>query len=130
MPFDLFDDASSHLGTTMMATGEVMAIANNFESALLKAVRSLERSEEGLLSKDAQALTLKELLEKVTKADDQQLFYISELFRRQVGLAKLHVMTQIDTFFLEKINAIIELENDGRNRLLENISYDQLKTLK
>jgi len=129
-PFDLFDDASSQLGTTMMATGEVMAIANNFESALLKAVRSLERSEEGLLSKDAQALTLKELLEKVTVADDQQLFYMSELFRRQVGLAKLHGMTQIDTFFLEKIKVIIELENDIRNRLLENISCDQLKTLK
>ncbi len=42
LPFDKFTTASRTLGTQMKATGEVMAIANSFEGALMKAIRSLE----------------------------------------------------------------------------------------
>ena len=43
-PFDKFVDASRKLGTQMKATGEVMSICNNFEGALMKALRSLEQN--------------------------------------------------------------------------------------
>ena len=42
LPFDKFTTASRTLGTQMKATGEVMAIGNSFEGALMKAIRSLE----------------------------------------------------------------------------------------
>lgn len=38
-PFDKFAGSSRKLGTQMKATGEVMAIAQSFEAALMKAVR-------------------------------------------------------------------------------------------
>src|SRR5665647_794613 len=41
-PFDKFVKAKKTLGTQMKATGEVMAISNSFEAALMKALRSLE----------------------------------------------------------------------------------------
>ena len=41
-PFDKFRTASRKLGTQMKATGEVMSICRTFESALLKALTSIE----------------------------------------------------------------------------------------
>lgn len=101
-PFDKFKDAKKLLGTMMMATGEVMAIGNNFESALLKALRSLETSQENLCYAPAKAMTLDELLARINKSDDERIFYVSELIRRQVGLPKINAETGIDFFYLKK----------------------------
>lgn len=129
-PFDKFTKANKLLGTTMMATGEVMGIGNNFESALLKAIRSLEIQCCGLSSKQAQGLTLQTLLDKIKKADDHQLFYISELIRREVGLPLIHKITKIDLFFLDKLYQIVQLEKLAKDKLLESLSPDAMKELK
>ncbi|MFR5059262.1 hypothetical protein [Faecalimonas umbilicata] len=41
LPFDKFISAKRTLTTQMKATGEVMSICDNFEGALMKAIRSL-----------------------------------------------------------------------------------------
>ncbi len=60
-PFDKFETGKRKLGTMMMATGEVMAIGNNFESALLKGIRSLEIKQYGLDYQPSKKFTLHEL---------------------------------------------------------------------
>ena len=52
LPFDKFISAKRTLTTQMKATGEVMSICNNFEGALMKAIRSLEQHVDCLLSYD------------------------------------------------------------------------------
>lgn len=129
-PFDKFKDAKKLLGTMMMATGEVMAIGNNFESALLKALRSLETSQENLCYGPAKAMTLDELLVKVKKSDDERIFYVAELLRRQVGLLKIKAETGIDFFFLKKLSGIVKLEEEIRGRMLEYLSPELIMKLK
>jgi len=129
-PFDKFKEAKKVLGTMMMATGEVMAIGNNFESALLKALRSLETSQENLYYGPAKEMTLDTLLTKVKKSDDERIFYVAELIRRQVSLPKIHVETGIDYFFLKKISGIVKLEEEIRGRMLEYLDPSLIMTLK
>ncbi len=129
-PFDKFKDAKKLLGTMMMATGEVMAIGNNFESALLKALRSLETSQENLCYAPAKAMTLDELLARINKSDDERIFYVSELIRRQVGLPKINAETGIDFFFLKKLAVIVKLEEQIRGRMLEYLSPEFIMKLK
>ena len=65
LPFDKFISAKRTLTTQMKATGEVMSICDNFEGALMKAIRSLEQHVDCLLSYDFSALSKEEILEKL-----------------------------------------------------------------
>lgn len=129
-PFDKFTDADNAIGTTMMATGEVMAIGNNFESALLKAVRALELNQFNLKSPIGQKLTLDELFDKIGKPCTERLFYLSELIRREVSIQMIHKRTKIELFFLKKIENIVLMEKAITNIEFNRISLDQFIKMK
>ncbi len=109
-PFDKFAGASNVLSTQMKATGEVMSIGRNFEESLLKAVRSLETGTYHLFLKKAEQMTKSELLNYIKKATDDRIYMIAELLRRGVTAEKIASATQIDMFFIDKINNIVKLE--------------------
>lgn len=110
-PFDKFESANRTLGTQMKATGEVMAIGRNFEESLLKAIRSIEADVTHLSLKNAGEIN-DELLEKrIRKAGDERLFYLAEAIRRGVTIETLHSWSQIDLFFLYKLERLIAFEN-------------------
>lgn len=129
-PFDKFKTGNRALGTKMMATGEVMAIANNFESALLKGVRSLEIGQYNLYNEGLKDVSLEDLEAKIKLGDDERLFYISEMFRRGSQIKDISLMTGIDKFYLDKIKNIIDLEEEIRTKDIDNIDEDTLLTLK
>ncbi|KUP08600.1 carbamoyl phosphate synthase large subunit [Bacillus coahuilensis m2-6] len=109
-PFDKFESAKRNLGTQMKATGEVMAIGRTFEESLLKAVRSLESNVFHLELEDGHTFS-DELIEKrIRKAGDERLFYIAEAIRRGVTIETIHEWSQIDLFFLYKIEKILQFE--------------------
>ncbi|MGT2666106.1 carbamoyl-phosphate synthase large subunit [Streptococcus rifensis] len=109
-PFDKFEKGERRLGTQMKATGEVMAIGRNIEESLLKACRSLEvgvyHNEMPELADVSDDL----LVEKMVKAQDDRLFYLSEAIRRGYTVSELAELTKIDTFFLDKLLRIHEIE--------------------
>lgn len=117
-PFDKFHGADRRLGTQMMATGEIMSIGRNFEEALLKGVRSLEIKRPHLYMDAAASLNLKELQEKISRCDDDRIFYIAEALRKGEDLENIHQNTRIDRWFLRKIKNIIDLENRLRKEEL------------
>ena len=129
-PFDKFDTGNRSLGTKMMATGEVMAIGNNFESALLKGVRSLEIGQYNLENKYSKDLSLDELKKKVKIGDDERLFYIAELFRRGIEIMEVSSLTGIDKFYLDKIKNIVDLEEAIRDKSLKDIDKEKMLLLK
>ena len=108
-PFDKFESANRTLGTQMKATGEVMAIGRTFEESILKAVRSLEA---GLyhLGLDVEELEDGLIEKRIRIAGDERLFYIGEALRRGVTIETIHEWSQIDLFFLHKLNKIINFE--------------------
>ena len=110
-PFDKFPTASRKLGTQMKATGEVMAIGRTFESALLKAITSLERKWDGLRLPFLAERSNQELQGKLDACDDERIFVIGELLRRrQMTIEEIHERTGIDSWFLSKIENIVRME--------------------
>lgn len=109
-PFDKFASADRNLGTQMKATGEVMAIDRTFEAALNKAIRSLEIGIYGLHVAAMEKLSQAELEEKLVSADDERLFAVAELLRRGVTRERIHELTKIDYWFLDKIINIVNFE--------------------
>nr|WP_312575925.1 carbamoyl-phosphate synthase large subunit [Sedimentibacter sp.] len=129
-PFDKFYNAKRSLGTKMMATGEVMAIGNNFEGALLKAIRSLEIKQFTLWSKKASNKSIFELKARIQTPDDERLFYLAELIRRGYRIDKIAELTGIDKFFLQKIYNIVEEEELLRKANINELDSKWLKKLK
>ncbi len=110
LPFDKFITAKRTLTTQMKATGEVMSICNNFEGALMKAIRSLEQHVDCLLSYDFSALSAEELKERLKIVDDQRIYVIAEAIRKGVSYEEIHDITMIDVWFIDKIAILVEME--------------------
>ena len=118
LPFDKFITASRKLTTQMKATGEVMSICNNFEGALMKAIRSLEQHVECLMDYDFSGLSDDELEDMLHKVDDRRIWIIAEALRRGVSYEHIHEITMIDEWFIDKLAIIVEMENTLKNEIL------------
>ena len=111
LPFDKFITASRKLTTQMKATGEVMSICNNFEGALMKAIRSLEQHVECLMDYNFSELTDDQLEDQLHVVDDRRIWVIAEALRRGISYDHIHDITKIDKWFIDKIAIIVEMEN-------------------
>ena len=110
LPFDKFITAKRTLTTQMKATGEVMSICNNFEGALMKAIRSLEQHVDSLMSYDFTDLSDEELDKQLHVVDDRRIWVIAEALRRNVSYDKIHEITKIDNWFIDKLAILVEME--------------------
>ena len=110
LPFDKFITAKRTLTTQMKATGEVMSICDNFEGALMKAIRSLEQHVDCLLSYDLSALSQEELRERLKVVDDQRIWVIAEALRKGISYEEIHEITMIDVWFIDKLAILVEME--------------------
>ena len=111
LPFDKFISAKRTLTTQMKATGEVMSIGNNFEGALMKAIRSLEQHVDSLMSYDFTGLTEDDLLEQLAIVDDMRMWKIAEAIRRGIDYDTIYNITKVDRWFIDKFAIIVEMEN-------------------
>ena len=127
LPFDKFLTAKRTLTTQMKATGEVMSICNNFEGALMKAIRSLEQHVDSLMSYDFTGLTDDELEKQLAVVDDRRIWVIAETLRRGVKYEHIHEITKIDLWFIDKIAILVEMENRLKT---EELTVDLLKEAK
>ena len=110
LPFDKFITAKRTLTTQMKATGEVMSICDNFEGALMKAIRSLEQHVDCLLSYDFSELSKEELKERLKVVDDQRIYVIAEALRKGMDYDTIHEITMIDHWFIDKLAILVKME--------------------
>ena len=118
LPFDKFITAKRTLTTQMKATGEVMSICNNFEGALMKAIRSLEQHVDSLMSYDFTDLSDAELRKQLAVVDDRRIWVIAEALRRHFSYDEIHEITKIDKWFIDKLAIIVEMEEALRTQPL------------
>ena len=118
LPFDKFISAKRTLTTQMKATGEVMSICNNFEGALMKAIRSLEQHVDSLMSYDFGKLTKEELIEELNIVDDMRIWRIAEAIRKGISYEEIHAITKIDIWFIDKLAILVEMEQALREQEL------------
>ena len=129
LPFDKFISAKRTLSTQMKATGEVMSICDNFEGALMKAIRSLEQHVDSLMSYDFTHLTDEELQEELAVVDDRRIWKIAEAIRRGMGYEEIHYITKIDQWFIDKIATLVEMEQKLQNHSLNAQTLREAKRL-
>jgi carbamoyl-phosphate synthase large subunit len=129
-PFDKFQGADRALGTKMMATGEIMAIGSNFEAAFLKGLRSLEIKKYSLEHKKFRDLSLNELRERVVTPDDERIFALAEMLRRDYRLDMVSKITGIDPFFIKKFKWIVDEEQRLKLSRIDDLDKEWLLTLK
>ena len=127
LPFDKFITAKRTLTTQMKATGEVMSICNNFEGALMKAIRSLEQHVDSLMSYGFDEYTDEELDAALDVVDDRRIYLIAECLRRGVSYEHIHERTMIDIWFIDKIAILVEMEQKLRE---EELTVELLKEAK
>ena len=104
-----------------------MSICNNFEGALMKAIRSLEQHVDSLMSYDFTGLTDDELEKQLAVVDDRRIWVIAEALRRGVKYEHIHEITKIDLWFIDKIAILVEMENRLKT---EELTVDLLKEAK
>ena len=119
LPFDKFISAKRTLTTQMKATGEVMSICNNFEGALMKAIRSLEQHVDSLMSYDFSNLSREEMLQELHIVDDMRIWRIAQAIRIGISQEEIHEITKIDLWFIDKIAILTEMEYALKTRKLD-----------
>ncbi len=129
-PFDKFTKAENSLGTRMKATGEVMSIGSNFESAFLKAVRSLELGLDSLEFRDAAIRSDDDIEALLHMKTDERIFVVTEALRRGVSEKHIFDITKIDPWYLYKLSNIIRQEEHLKSCGIECLDKDHLKELK
>lgn len=110
--FEKFPGTSGILGTQMQSVGEVMSIGRTFPESLQKGLRSLEQGRFGLncdpAEKQYEAFSDAELLKKCGVATPERIFYVGEALQRGLGVEVVHGATQIDPWFLDEMQMIID----------------------
>ena len=119
LPFDKFISAKRTLTTQIKATGEVMSICNNFEGALMKAIRSLEQHVDSLMSYDFSNLSREEMLQELHIVDDMRIWRIAQAIRIGISQEEIHEITKIDLWFIDKIAILTEMEYALKTRELD-----------
>ena len=128
-PFDKFVYASRRLGTQMKATGEVMAISDSFESALMKAVRGDEISIDTMNLPAMETLSDSELLEKISQPTDIRIFGVFEAIKRGIAIDRIFAITKIDRWFLNKLKNLSDFEKSIADKKLTEEEYIHGKKL-
>ena len=125
--FEKFKSAKVQLGTAMKSVGEAMAIGRNFKESLQKALISLEIGYTGL--DHLNALSDKELKNKLKLNIPDKLLVVAEAFRRKLPLKSIYNYTKIDPWFLNQILDLITVEKEISKKSLPN-NYEDFVRIK
>ena len=126
-PFDKFVYAKRELGTQMKATGEVMAIGQNFETALMKAVRGSENKTDCCTLPKVAAYSDEQVKEALHVCNDERVFVIYEALKRGVSCEEIHEITKVDNWFLYKMKNIAEVEKELSKGNVSEATYNIAK---
>ena len=127
--FEKFPKADKRLTTQMKSVGEVMAIGNNFEHAMMKAVSSIELGMDTLTLSDFEKLTTEEVIEHLHVQDSERAFCVYEALKRGVPHQTIYDITKIDWWFLDKMQHLADLEK-GLAKCNGVLSLEQYQTAK
>ena len=116
--FEKFKGADNLLTTAMKSVGEVMSIGRNFEESLQKAMRSLEKGVHGLTGISVGDPSDEDyedaILSAMAKPTPQRILYIAEALKHGVSIDRVHEVTKFDKWFLDRIQNIMNAENEMR----------------
>jgi carbamoyl-phosphate synthase large subunit len=127
--FDKFPQTSNTLSTQMKSVGEVMSIGSNFQSALLKAIRSLETGHMGLESR-FMGDDLAVLRGHLREPTPDRLWALADAFRQGLSLDEIHQESLVDPWFLDQIECLVREEEALKGCALLDMNATRMRGLK
>lgn len=102
--FEKFPGSKDTLNTQMKSVGEVMGIGRTLQESLMKALGSMEKSDQGVPE-----VTLS--IDKVSYPNSQRIYHLFQAFRDGKTISEVQQLTQINPWFLEQISSLVDFEN-------------------
>ncbi|KPJ73458.1 carbamoyl phosphate synthase large subunit [candidate division TA06 bacterium DG_78] len=115
------------IGSEMKSVGEIMAIARSYEEALQKAIRMLDVGMKGLVCND---IYFDDIEKELKEPTDKRIFVIAEAIRRGYSINKIYRLTNVDPWFLYKIQNIVNIEKKLKRYRFKNLPAALLKEAK
>lgn len=104
-----FEGVSKLIGSSMKSVGEIMAIGRTFEEAIQKGLRMVGQGMHGFVGNK---IEIPDVDEELINPTDKRIFAIAEAFDKGYTVNKIHEMTRIDRWFLERLQNINNLKNE------------------
>ncbi len=124
-----FKGVSHELGSSMKSVGEVMAIGRTFEEAIQKGLRMIGQGMHGFVGN--KELAVKDIDAALTHPTDKRIFYISQALKKGYSVDKIHDLTKIDKWFLDKLRNIITTEKElDKYNAIADVPDDLLREAK
>lgn len=106
-----FKRVSHRIGSAMKSVGEIMAIGRTFEEAFQKGLRMLEIGVRGIVANEGPREPLFDDLDKeLAEPTELRIFAVAAALQQGYTIDRIHRLSHIDEWFLEKIAHIVELE--------------------
>lgn len=105
-----FEKAIPRIGTEMKSVGEVMAIGRSFEEVLQKALRMLSIGADGFTAHRNGNFKVPSYLKEVREPTTRRIFALAEALRNGTSIERIHSLSKIDRWFLDKMKNVIDME--------------------
>ena len=106
-----FRGVDKELGSSMKSVGEVMAIGRNFEEAIQKGLRMIGQGMHGFV--ENKVLQIDDIEAALKAPTDKRIFVIAKALKRKIYTTEqIHEMTKIDMWFLEKLQHIVDIDDE------------------
>ena len=106
-----FRGVDKELGSSMKSVGEVMAIGRNFEEAIQKGLRMIGQGMHGFV--ENKVLQIDDIEGALKAPTDKRIFVIAKALKRKIyTMDQIHEMTKIDKWFLEKLQHIVDIDDE------------------
>ena len=127
--FEKFSQTEAVLGTSMKSIGECMSIGRSFKESFQKSLRSLEIGITGLeVPHEIKKKSLAELLKLLEKRLPYKFLLIAECLRRKISIKTICEITMFDKWFVNQIFEIVSLEEQVKDKKIDQTYYNILKS--
>ena len=124
-----FRGVDREIGSSMKSVGEVMAIGRTFEDTIQKGLRMIGQGMHGFT--ENKQLHVDDLDHALAAPTDKRIFFLSQALHAGYSIDRLHELTKIDRWFLEKLQNIVKTDNELKSAgTLQNIDEDLMRKAK
>ena len=124
-----FHGVKKEIGSSMKSVGEVMSIGRTFEEVIQKGLRMIGQGMHGFI--ENKEMSVPDIDKALKEPTDKRIFVIETAFRKGYDVEKIHQLTKIDRWFLQKLHNLLETAQDleGYNKL-EDVPQDLMRLAK
>ena len=105
-----FHGVDRELGSSMKSVGEVMAIGRTFEEVIQKGLRMIGQGMHGFV--ENKELKIPDIDKALSEPTDRRVFVVAKALENGYTIDQIHALTKIDKWFLEKLQNIIDTDNE------------------